>query len=158
MHIRARAARARPSSGWLRRPYTPCGRRLTAGLYVHYAYSMPPRPIPLAGGPLKPQHLLVLVTLAQGPVHGYEIKKAVEEGGTALDPGSLYRLIARLLEEQLIVRAPGPEDEGAGDPRRRYYTLTPLGRQVLRTETDRLAGFVDRVRAIRGLYPSRRKP
>ncbi len=123
---------------------------------MHYAYSVPPRPVPLAGGPLKPQHLLVLAALARGPVHGYEIKKAVEQGGVTLDPGSLYRLIARLVDEQLIARAQGPDDD-AGDPRRRYYTLTPLGKQVLRTETDRLAEFVDRVRAIQGLYPSRRK-
>jgi DNA-binding PadR family transcriptional regulator len=124
---------------------------------VHYAYMVPPRPIPLACGPLKPQHLLVLVALADGPVHGYEIKKAVEEGGIALDPGSLYRLIARLVDEQLIARAAEPDEDGAADPRRRYYELTPLGKRVLRAETDRLAGFVDRVRAIRGLYPSRRK-
>ena len=124
---------------------------------MHYAYSVPPRPIPLAGGPLKPQHLLVLVALARGPVHGYEIKKAVEQGGLKLDPGSLYRLIARLVDEQLIARSDRPDDDGTGDPRRRYYQLTPLGKQALRTETDRLADFVDRVRAIRDLYPSRRK-
>ena len=124
---------------------------------MHYAYSVPPRPIPLAGGPLKPQHLLVLVALARGPVHGYEIKKSLEHGGLQLDPGSLYRLIARLVDEQLIARAEGPDDDGAGDPRRRYYTLTTLGKQALRAETDRLAAFVDSVRAIQGLYPSRRK-
>lgn len=124
---------------------------------MHYAYSVPPRPIPLAGGPLKPQHLLVLVAVARGPVHGYEIKKALEQGGLKLDPGSLYRLIARLMDEHLIARADGPDDDGAGDPRRQYYELTPLGKQALRTETDRLADFVDRVRAIQDLYPSRRK-
>ena len=123
---------------------------------MHYAYSVPPRPIPLAGGPLKPQHLLVLVAVARGPVHGYEIKKAMEQGGVSLDPGSLYRLIARLVDEQLIARSKDPADDG-GDPRRRYYELTALGKQALRTETDRLAEFVDGVRAIRGLYPRRRK-
>ena len=124
---------------------------------MYYACSVPPRPISIAAGPLKPQHLLVLVALAPGPVHGYEIKKAVEKGGVTLDPGSLYRLIARLVDEQLIARAQSPDDDGAGDPRRRYYELTPLGKQALRTETDRLAAFVDRVRAIQGLYPSHRK-
>lgn len=121
---------------------------------------MPPHPIPLAGGPLKPQHLLVLAVLARGPVHGYEIKKTLEQGGVRLGPGSLYRLIARLLDEKLIARTEGPDDDGAGDPRRRYYELAPLGKHTLRTETERLADFVDRVRAIPGLYPpppSRRK-
>jgi DNA-binding PadR family transcriptional regulator len=124
---------------------------------VHYAYSVPPRPIPLAGGPLKRQHLLVLVALAGGPIHGYEIKKALDREGVKLDPGSLYRLIARLLDEELIGRAREPGDDEAGDPRRRYYELTPLGRRVLRAETERLAALVDRVRAIPGLYPSRRR-
>jgi len=124
---------------------------------VHYAYSVPPRPIPLAGGPLKPQHLLVLVAVARRPVHGYEIKKAMEQGGVRLDPGSLYRLIARLVDEQLIARTKDPDDDGGGDPRRRYYELTPLGKRALRAETDRLAEFVDGVRAIRNLYPRRRK-
>jgi DNA-binding PadR family transcriptional regulator len=124
---------------------------------VHYAYSVPPRPIPLAGGPLKPQHLLVLVAVARGPVHGYEIKKAMEQGGVRLDPGSLYRLIARLVDEQLIARTKDPQDDVGGDPRRRYYELTPLGKRALRAETDRLAEFVDGVRAIPNLYPRRRK-
>src|SRR6185436_1500888 len=116
---------------------------------MHYAYSVPPRPVPLAGGPLKPQHLHVLAALAQGPVHGYEIKKALAcDGGPALDPGSLYRLIARLLDEKLIRRAADP-DRPSSDPRRRYYELTTLGKQVLVAETERLAGFVDAVRAIK---------
>lgn len=123
---------------------------------MHYAYIVPPRPIPLAGGPLKPQHLLVLATVARGPVHGYDIKKALEQAGTPLDPGSLYRLIARLVDERLIAPARGPAGE-TDDPRRRYYELTPLGKRALRAETDRLAAFVDSVRAIQALYPTRRK-
>jgi len=122
---------------------------------VHYAYSVPPRPIPLAGGPLKLQHLLVLVAVARGPVHGYEIKKALEQGGLTLDPGSLYRLIARLVDERLIAPAAQADDESA-NPRRRHYELTRLGKETLRAETDRLAQFVDAVRAIGAVYPSRK--
>ena len=120
---------------------------------MHYAYSVPPRPIPLAGGPLKLQHLLVLVAVARGPVHGYEIKKALELGGLTLDPGSLYRLIARLVDEGLIAPAAQADDESA-NPRRRHYELTRLGKETLRAETDRLAQFVDAVRAIGAVYPS----
>ena len=120
---------------------------------MHYAYSVPPRPVPLAGGPLKLQHLLVLVAVARGPVHGYEIKKALEQGGLTLDPGSLYRLIARLVDEGLIAPAAQADDESA-NPRRRHYELTRLGKETLRAETDRLAQFVDAVRAIGAVYPS----
>jgi DNA-binding PadR family transcriptional regulator len=121
---------------------------------MHYAYSVPPKPVPLLGGPLKPQHLLVLLALARGPVHGYEIKKEIERtGGLRLDPGSLYRLIARLVDEGLIVNAAHADSESA-DPRRRHYELTRLGRETLRAETERLAQFVDTVRAIGTVYPA----
>ena len=120
---------------------------------MHYAYMVPPKPVPLTGGPLKLQHLLVLLALARRPVHGYEIKKELERsGGVKLDPGSLYRLIARLVDEKLIAPAADADDEST-DPRRRHYELTPLGTATLRAETDRLAEFVDTVRAIRAVYP-----
>ena len=115
---------------------------------------VPPKPVPLAGGPLKLQHLLVLLALARGPIHGYEIKKALERtGGVKLDPGSLYRLIARLVEEKLIAPAAQADGESA-DARRRHYELTPLGTATLRAETDRLAEFVKMVRAVRAVYPT----
>ena len=115
---------------------------------------MPPRPVRLLGGPLKPQHLLVLLALARGPVHGYEIKKELERtAGLRLDPGSLYRLIARLVDEGLIASAAHADSESA-DRRRRHYELTRLGRETLRAETERLARFVDTVRAVGALYPS----
>lgn len=120
---------------------------------MHYAYSVPPKPVSLLGGPLKPHHLLVLVALARGPIHGYELKKELERTGVKLDPGSLYRLIARLVDERLVARAEA-RDEASPDPRRRHYELTRLGRQTLRAETERLAEFVDAVRAIRAVYPS----
>jgi DNA-binding PadR family transcriptional regulator len=114
---------------------------------------VPPKPVPLLG-PLKPQHLLVLLALARGPVHGYEIKKELERtGGLRLDPGSLYRLIARLVTEGLIVNAAHADSESA-DPRRRHYELTRRGRETLRAETERLAQFVNAVRAIGAVYPS----
>lgn len=103
---------------------------------------------PVADPPLKPQFFLVLLSLADGPSHGYRIKKAVEDRGVQLDPGSLYRVIARLLDEDLIVEQPGDEDD---DPRRRLYTLTASGRATLIAEADRMAGLVDAVRSARAL-------
>lgn len=101
---------------------------------------------------LKPSDFHILLVLAEGPRHGYGIMKEVEResrGDVHLELGSLYRLLARLLDEGLL-----EEGEGAGDPdeRRRYYRLTRLGRRVLKEEAGRLAGLLNLVR-MRKLLP-----
>jgi DNA-binding PadR family transcriptional regulator len=96
-------------------------------------------------GTLKPADFHILLALAAGPRHGYGIMKEVEQesgGGVRLEIGSLYRLLGRLLEAGLI-------EDAEGDERRRYYRITRLGRRVLKTEAERLAGLVDLVRARR---------
>jgi DNA-binding PadR family transcriptional regulator len=62
-----------------------------------------------------------------------------------LEIGSLYRLLARMLEEGLI-------EEGDEDERRRYYRISRRGRRVLKAEAERLAGLVELSRA-RKLLP-----
>src|SRR5579863_10604476 len=98
--------------------------------------------------PLKPADFHILLALAQGPCHGYGIMKEVERqsnGDMRLEIGSLYRLLARMLESGLI-------EEADGDERRRYYRISRLGRRVLRAEAGRLAGLMKLVRA-RKLLP-----
>ncbi len=98
---------------------------------------------------LKPADFHILLSLAQGPRHGYGIMKEVEResaGAVRLEIGSLYRLLARLLESGLIEDA----DPASNDiERRRYYRITRPGRRVLKTEAERLAGLVDLIRARR---------
>ena len=109
---------------------------------------MPPVPQSLSRLPLPPSVFLILLSLADGELHGYQIRKDViarSDGAVRLDPGSLYRLIGRLLDDGLIdevTRTGGDDDE-----RRRYYRLTPEGRRMLMRETDRLADLVAQVRA-----------
>lgn len=91
--------------------------------------------------PLKPRTFHLLLTLSEGPQHGYGIKAAVLErtaGRLALDPGGLYRLIARLRDDGLLEPTDPPADADSDDPRRRYYRLTALGRSVLAAEARRL--------------------
>jgi DNA-binding PadR family transcriptional regulator len=110
---------------------------------------MPPRPQPLSRIPLPPTVFLILLALADGEAHGYQLRKNVIEhsnGSVRLDPGSLYRLIGRLLDEGLIDEAPARTGDDE-DSRRRYYRLTAQGRRVLAEETDRLADLVAQVRA-----------
>jgi PadR family transcriptional regulator PadR len=101
-----------------------------------------------APSPLKPADFQILLSLLNGPRHGYEIMKDVEResaGAVCLEVGTLYRILARLLDDGLL-------QEAEADGRRRNYSLTRLGRQVFKAEAARLAGVVDRLRA-RKLLP-----
>ena len=104
--------------------------------------------------PLTPAAFHVLLALADSPRHGYSILKDVEErtgGDVRLSTGTLYGLIKRFLDDELIVELP-PEDDG--NERRRPYKLTPFGRQVARAEAIRLEQLVTAARGVR-LLPER---
>jgi DNA-binding PadR family transcriptional regulator len=79
--------------------------------------------------------LLILVSLSDGPKHGYAIMTDVEEGtGRPLGPGTLYAALARLEERGLIEALP-PVD------RRRPYRLTAVGATMLTEQLTQLADF-----------------
>lgn len=104
--------------------------------------------------PLTPAAFHVLLALADGPKHGYLIMKDVEgrtSGEVRLGTGTLYGLIKRFLDEELIVELPS---EGEDGERRRPYKLTPFGRQVARAEAVRLEQLVSAARGAR-LLPER---
>ncbi len=95
--------------------------------------------------PLKPVDLQLLLALAGGELHGYGLVQAIAEGTDALvqlDPGNLYRVIKRLLADGLVAEAARREAAEPAGERRRYYALTPLGRQVLTAELRRLEALV----------------
>jgi DNA-binding PadR family transcriptional regulator len=99
--------------------------------------------------PLTPPVFQVLLSLADGDKHGYAILKDVEEhsgGEVRLNTGTLYAIIKRLLADGLIVEPrnrPLAEDD---DQRRRYYRLTPKGREVAAAEVERMERLVARAR------------
>ena len=86
--------------------------------------------------PLTPAMFYVLVALADGDTHGYQILKDVEQltsGAVRLSTGTLYGIIKRLLNDGLI------REFGRGEvERRRSYELTAFGRDVARAEAARL--------------------
>lgn len=88
----------------------------------------------------------LMLSLADGPAHGYGILLEVEErsdGAVRMGTGTLYSAVKRLRDQGLIEDVEPPTDpESAGDPRRRYYGLTRLGRVVLREEARRLEALV----------------
>ena len=91
--------------------------------------------------PLSSTTFHVLVSLADGPRHGYGIAQEVEElsGGTVvMGPGTLYGTLKRMVGKDLIAEADNPGDEGLHTERRRYYRMTALGRSALSAESERL--------------------
>ncbi len=89
----------------------------------------------------------VLAALAREPMHGYGIAKLageLSEGRVKLTAGTLYGVLARLVERGQIV-----EDrvEVVAGRARRYYRLTSEGRELLTDETERLRATAKTVRA-----------
>jgi DNA-binding PadR family transcriptional regulator len=85
----------------------------------------------------------ILLALADTDRHGYGIIKEIEERegpGTAPSTGALYLALQRMEREGLITEAAAPGD--VEDTRRRYYTVTPLGRSLAEQESLRLAQLV----------------
>ena len=91
--------------------------------------------------PLSPTAFHVLVAMADGPRHGYAIAQEVEEltgGRILMGPGTLYGSLQRMTSAGLIEEAANPGDDGLHAKRRRYYRMTPLGSEALRSESERL--------------------
>jgi PadR family transcriptional regulator len=93
---------------------------------------------------------VVLLLLAEGNAHGYDLLDRVGEliPGERVDMGNLYRLL-RALEEDGLVRSEW--DESLPGPAKRTYELTDEGRDLLRAwskalrETQSVVGaFIDR--------------
>jgi DNA-binding PadR family transcriptional regulator len=87
--------------------------------------------------PLTEPVLLILLSLAEEPRHGYSILKDVErmsDGRVVLSTGTLYGALRRLLGEEWIERIE-EEDSPRG---RQSYRLTARGRKNLQLEVSRM--------------------
>ena len=81
--------------------------------------------------------LLILLSLATRPRHGYAILRDTEEisnGRVRLSTGTLYGALRRLLDDGWIERFQ-EEDTSRG---KQAYRLTSLGRRNLQMEVSRL--------------------
>ncbi len=92
----------------------------------------------------------VLLALSHGERHGYAIAKEIRRhtgGRFALQAGTLYGTIQRLLEQGLVEEVAARA--GDVDSRRRYYRLSRPGRRVLAAEVQRMDTLVRVARARR---------
>ena len=97
--------------------------------------------------PLTPAVFHILLALAPGDRHGYEIMKAVRldsNGSVRMGNGTLYGSLKRMLSDGLIEDA--GDQEGADETRRKYYRLTDRGREALAAEVRR---YTDTLEAIK---------
>jgi len=99
----------------------------------------------------------ILVALADRDRHGYSIMQDVAsrtDGKVRLSAGTLYSSIRRMLESGLIEELSESPDQNSQDERRRYYRLTPFGRQVAVAEAKRLNDLLSQARET-GLIPKK---
>ena len=90
----------------------------------------------------------VLLALSETDRHGVGIADEVDrltDGVVELGPGTLYATLGKMLDRGLL-EIGDPPDGARRDPRRRYYSITPRGREVLEREAERLAVVMAAVR------------
>lgn len=84
---------------------------------------------------------VLLVLVAPGPTHGYELLEQVREVGIRVaDPGGLYRTL-RAMDQHGLFES-WWEDSSSGPPRR-TYALTAAGRETLEAEIEAIRATVD---------------
>ncbi|WP_231848422.1 PadR family transcriptional regulator [Gloeobacter violaceus] len=91
----------------------------------------------------------ILLSLADGDSHGYAISKDIErrtDGHLRLGTGAFYRIVKQMLAAGWVEEAGEQEALQTDGLRRRFYRLTPLGREVGRAEAGRLAALVELAR------------
>ncbi|MGI8745425.1 MAG: PadR family transcriptional regulator [Bryobacteraceae bacterium] len=95
--------------------------------------------------------LLALSLLEDQPRHGYDISKLIEirsGGALRFHVTSLYPLLYRLEKRGWIA---GRWVEKPEQRRRRYYSLTPEGRKVLRSQRKSWKEFVAAIGRVSGV-------
>jgi poly-beta-hydroxybutyrate-responsive repressor len=113
------------------------------------------------GGAL-PRHYLkpcLLLLLAEGPSHGYELLEQVRRLGIrGAEPGGLYRYLRSMEKEELVSSWWEPSQAG---PARRTYVLTDQGKRALdssvtslRDVREILVSLLDRYDALEAKTPT----
>ena len=91
--------------------------------------------------PLTPVAFEILLALAEGERHGYDVMIEIERrsgGRISANPGTLYRALDRLVQEGLLTSAV----RSVGGESRRVFSLSALGRAVGTAEAARLSDQV----------------
>ena len=94
--------------------------------------------------------MIILALLEERARHGYELAKLIEtqsESRLQFHVASLYPMLYRLERKKLVE---GRWVEKAGERRRRFYRLTPLGRRTLAGQRRTWREFVGALNRLTG--------
>jgi DNA-binding PadR family transcriptional regulator len=131
------------------------------GAYMHQTWSRigtmdRPRGAKERSAALTSVEFHILLSLAASERHGYGIIQDIEARGetSAPDVGTMYRALARMLENGLIEAAKrrSTPARDAADERRNYYRITSAGLAVAKAEARRLETLT-RAARLGGLLP-----
>jgi PadR family transcriptional regulator, regulatory protein PadR len=81
-------------------------------------------------------YMLILKTLALGPMHGYGIAQHIQQSSEdvlQVEEGSLYPALQRMLVRGWVAAEWGQSENNR---RARFYRLTPAGKRQLNVETS----------------------
>lgn len=98
--------------------------------------------MPMLRGTLDP---LVLKTVSWAPMHAFEIANWIEERSdqrVQIDDAALLQALHRLEDRQHLAAEWGVTANGR---RAKYYSITPAGRDYLRTEGAQLIKHLDAI-------------
>ena len=89
--------------------------------------------------------LLVLKTLAAGPMHGWSVAQRIQDlsrDALLINQGSLYPALHRLEDAGYVASEWGTSDNNR---RAKFYQLTTLGKKQLHVETESWERFAEAV-------------
>ncbi len=89
--------------------------------------------------------VLVLRTLATGPMHGYAVSRSIRQrtdGVLEIEDAPLYKALHRLERGGCVAAEWGVSENNR---RARYYSLTPTGRRQLRVEESSWRRYAEAV-------------
>src|ERR1051325_4056305 len=92
--------------------------------------------------------MLILRSLARGPLHGYAIAKRIKESsenGLQIEDGSLYPALNRMLVKGWVLAEWGISENNR---KARFYQLTPDGRKQLARETEEFDRMVQAIQMV----------
>ena len=93
-------------------------------------------------------YLLVLRTLARGPLHGYAIARRIQEHSAEtlqIEDGSLYPALNRMLVKGWLAAEWGISENNR---KARFYRLTALGRKQLETKAKEFDKLISAIQLV----------
>jgi transcriptional regulator len=92
--------------------------------------------------------MLILRTLASGPLHGYAIARRIRDAsreGLEIEDGSLYPALNRMLVKGWLIAEWGISENNR---RARFYRLTPEGKKQLNAEASEFDRLIKAIQLV----------